>query len=298
MELTRFGARTPQEEILFVLERDGGFILEDLAPSGAIEVALSERGPWLGLPARESPLGNNAFTGMQTLRTSALVRKSRACGELAMNPLVLGIVDRILGPQCSRFQLSFTQAIAIAPGERAQMIHRDTWMYPLKRPGPEVFINAIWAASEFTETNGATVIFPGSHLWQEERRPTPADARACASMEPGSCFVYFGSVLHGGGGNVTSNQTRIGLAFGYALGWLRQEENQYLAVPPEIAKQLPVELQRLIGYCEHAPFLGWTEGQDPKLFHGGCSREHYETKIQGGRSTSVRDALRERKMDR
>jgi ectoine hydroxylase-related dioxygenase (phytanoyl-CoA dioxygenase family) len=214
-----------------------------------------------------------------------------------MNTRVLEIVDRVLGPQCARFQLSFTQAIAIGPGEHAQVLHRDTWMYPLKRPGPEVFVNAIWAASEFTNENGATVVFPGSHLWPDERRVTRADAPTCAAMRRGSCFVYFGSVLHGGGANVTNDQTRVGIAFGYTLGWLRQEENQYLAVPPDVAKGLPLELQRLIGYCEHIPFLGWSEGQDHALFRGGRSREEYETHIEGGRSTSVRAVLRERKSD-
>jgi ectoine hydroxylase-related dioxygenase (phytanoyl-CoA dioxygenase family) len=32
-------------------------------------------------------------------------------------------------------------------------------------------------------------------------------------------------------------------------GWLRQEENQYLAVPPEVAKNLPVRIQKLLGYA-------------------------------------------------
>ncbi len=297
MELARFGPHADADAVVSVLEREGGVVLEDLVPSSAIDSALSELAPWLGLPVRESPLGNNSFTGMRTLRTSALIRKSRACGELAMSPLVLEIVDHVLGPQCARFQLSFTQAIAIAPGERAQVVHRDTWMYPLKRPGPEVFVNVMWAASDFTKVNGATVLYPGSHLWPEERRATPADALTCASMKPGSCFVYLGSAIHGGGANVTKDQTRIGLAFGYTLGWLRQEENQYLAVPPEIAKQLPIEFQRLIGYCEHAPLLGWTEGEDVALFRGGRSREHYETGIQGGRSKSLGDVVREGRID-
>lgn len=297
MEFTRFGPQADADAIVSVLEREGGVVLEDLVPSGAIDRALSELAPWLGLPVHASPLGNNIFTGMRTLRTSALIRKSRACGELATSPLVLEIIDRVLGPQCARFQLSFTQAIAIAPGERAQVVHRDTWMYPLKRPGPEVFVNVMWAASDFTKENGATVLYPGSHLWQEDRRSTPAEPPTSASMKPGSCFVYLGSAIHGGGANVTNDQTRIGLAFGYTLGWLRQEENQYLAVPPEIAKQLPLELQRLIGYCEHPPLLGWTEGEDVALFRGGRTREHYETRIQGGRSKSLSDVVREGKIE-
>ena len=292
MQLQRFEALSSAPAAHEALERDGAVILEGAAPLGLVDAARAELSPWLGIPVTESPMGNNVFTGMRTLRTSALIRKSRACGELAMNPVVLELVDRVLGPQCARFQLSFTQAIAIGPGERAQAIHRDTTMYPLRRPGPEVFVNVIWAATDFTTANGATVVFPGSHLWPEQRVPGVEEGRAHAAMPRGACVVYYGSVLHGGGANVTLDETRIGFAFGYTLGWLRQEENQYLAVPPEIARGLSPDLQRLLGYAEHYPFLGWYEGQDPGLARGGRFRERYETAIEGGRSKTLAEILR------
>ena len=55
-------------------------------------------------------------------------------------------------------------------------------------------------------------------------------------MQAGSVFIYTGSVLHGGGTNVTE-QPRLGVFLHYAPSWLRQEENQYLSCPPEIAKK-------------------------------------------------------------
>jgi ectoine hydroxylase-related dioxygenase (phytanoyl-CoA dioxygenase family) len=105
-------------------------------------------------------------------------------------------------------------------------------------------------------------------------------------MPRGSVVIYYGSVFHGGGANST-DVPRIGIAFGYTLGWLRQEENQYLAVPPERARSLSPELQRLIGYCEHYPFLGWYEGQDDKLARGGEFRKEYTTAIVGGGAQTV-----------
>jgi ectoine hydroxylase-related dioxygenase (phytanoyl-CoA dioxygenase family) len=299
MNLESFSHDADVIEVCEALERDGAVVMRGAPGAGElVDEARAELAPWLSLPVGESPMGNNAFTGLKTLRTSALIRKSRACGALAMSAPVLAVVDRVLGPQCSRFQLSFTQAISIAPGERAQVVHRDTTMYPFRRPGPEVFVNVIWAATPFTEANGATVVFPGSHRWPEGRRATADDAKAFAAMPRGACVVYYGSVIHGGGANTTSDETRVGLAFGYTLGWLRQEENQYLAVPPDVAQHLPPDLQRLIGYAEHAPFLGWTEGQDDALFRGGSFREHYETSVQGGRSKSVGEIMSEGKLKR
>ena len=74
-------------------------------------------------------------------------------------------------------------------------------------------------------------------------------------MRKGSLLFFMGSLLHGGGAN-RSNAARLGLINTYALGWLRQEVNQYLAVPPEIAARYDETIRRLLGYTKHGRFLG------------------------------------------
>ena len=54
----------------------------------------------------------------------------------------------------------------------------------------------------------------------------------------------------------------MGLNITYCLGWLRQEENQYLSCPPHIAKDLDPELQGLLGYTMGNYALGYYS--DPK----------------------------------
>jgi ectoine hydroxylase-related dioxygenase (phytanoyl-CoA dioxygenase family) len=71
-----------------------------------------------------------------------------------------------------------------------------------------------------------------------------------AVMPKGSLLLYMGTTLHGGGANRT-DKSRAGLINTYALGWLRQEENQYLNVPREIAEQHSETIQRLMGYQMH-----------------------------------------------
>ena len=48
----------------------------------------------------------------------------------------------------------------------------------------------------------------------------------------------------------------MGLINTYALGWLRQEENHYLAIPREIADSYPERIRKLMGYEPHGPILG------------------------------------------
>jgi ectoine hydroxylase-related dioxygenase (phytanoyl-CoA dioxygenase family) len=75
-------------------------------------------------------------------------------------------------------------------------------------------------------------------------------------MTKGSVFIYSGSVLHAGGEN-RSNAARLGLNLTYCLGWLRQEENQYLSCPPDIAKDFDPVLQDLLGYTQGEYALGY-----------------------------------------
>ena len=96
--------------------------------------------------------------------------------------------------------------------------------------------NTIWALTDFTEENGATRVVPGSIKWPDNRKIEGREI-ACAEMRRGSALLYTGSVFHGAGAN-QSGADRVGMNLTYSLAWLRQEENQYLSCPPEIAKDL------------------------------------------------------------
>ena len=70
-------------------------------------------------------------------------------------------------------------------------------------------------------------------------------------------------LLHGGGAN-TSDGVRQGVNITYAVGWVRQEENQFLACPPEVARELDDDLLRMMGYQQGAFALGYVgDQQDP-----------------------------------
>jgi ectoine hydroxylase-related dioxygenase (phytanoyl-CoA dioxygenase family) len=145
--------------------------------------------------------------------------------------------------------------IRIMPGQEAQAIHRDRWAWGTHLKGVEPQLNTIWALTDFTVENGATQVIPASIDWEDSRQPTP-DEITHAKMKRGSVLVYSGTVFHGGGANVSTTD-RWGLNITYALGWLRQEENQYLSCPPEIARTLETDLQHLIGYAMGSYALGY-----------------------------------------
>ncbi|MDG2481930.1 MAG: phytanoyl-CoA dioxygenase family protein [Alphaproteobacteria bacterium] len=197
-----------------------------------------------------------------------MLAKSTAARELVIHPVVLALCDLTLLPFSTNYQLNFSGVMHLAPGAAAQNLHRDGLLYPVKHPCPPMIMPAMWALSDFTSENGGTQIVLGSHIREHHRQPYH-DEIARAAMPAGSVLIYTGGTSHGGGEN-SSDVTRTGMALQYCWSWLRQEENQYLANPPEIAREYPERLQRLIGYDFGGPYLGFYDGDNPhRIFEPG-----------------------------
>jgi len=263
-ELTRLDAKSDVDEIVGIVQSDGALILENVLTPGQVDQTLAEIMPYV----EATKPGTDDFTGRHTRRTGALVARSATCRELIMNPTVRASAKQFLAPWCERIQLHLSQVICIGPGQPAQAIHRDRWAWGTHLKGVEPQFNTIWALTDFTEENGATQVVPGSVDWPDNRKIRSAEV-CQAEMSKGSVLLYSGSVFHGGGEN-RSDHARFGLNLTYALGWLRQEENQYLSCPPEIAKTLEPELQELIGYTLGGYALGYytpplSPGEGPEL---------------------------------
>ena len=235
MAVPRLAADANVDEVEAQLRDAGCVIVEGLAPPGLLDRIADELEPYL---AATQP-GGDDFAGRNTRRTGALIARSPAFRELAAHPLVLGALDRVLADHATSYQLHLTQVIEIGPAEPAQPVHRDQWAFDFFAfpAGFEVECHTMWALSEFTEENGATRVIPGSHRGPTGCDPTSTETIA-AEMPQGSVLLYVGSLYHGGGAN-HSDAPRRGINVGYTLSWLRQEENQYLACPPEVARGSP-----------------------------------------------------------
>ncbi len=241
------------------LARDGCAVVDGAVDRDVLDRFHSEMQPYLDA----TPAGVDAFSGHHTRRTGGLIARSPTARELVMHPAVLPVVERVLA-HGTTFHLHLTQVIAIGPGEDAQAIHRDQWafdFFPFPT-GYEVQCNTLWALTDFTEANGATRVVPGSHRLEDKRSFTPADTEP-AEMAAGSVLLYTGALYHGGGAN-RSDAVRMGINLTYALSWLRQEENQYLSVPLDLARTLPDDLLRVMGYARGAYALGYVDDlRDP-----------------------------------
>jgi hypothetical protein len=259
MAVQHLPADTDPAIVAEIVKGEGAVVVDGVVSSDLLDSIEAELRPYL----QATPLGPDDFSGFLTRRTGSLIARSPSARQLVMHPLALGTTSKLLA-HATNFQLHLTQAISIGPGQPAQAIHKDRWafdFFPFPT-GYEVQCNTIWALTEFTEANGATRIALGSNTADDTQAFTQDDTEP-AEMERGSVLFYSGSVNHGGGANRT-DRVRVGLNITYNLAWLRQEENQYLATPREMAQTLPVELLRLMGYDRGAYALGYIDDlRDP-----------------------------------
>ena len=280
-EVKHVSIDTPIEEILNILDEDAGLIIDNYLNQDNLEFIKNDLKPYLEVTKN----GQDEFTGFETKRVGALMARSKTCQDLALDPFINQMADSFLGPHCESYQLHFTSAIQIGPGESSQILHRDRGVWGGYIPRKiETQFSTVWAINDFTKENGATQVVPGSHKWHKDRQPLPEEI-AYAEMQAGSVFIYTGSVLHGGGTNNT-DEPRLGVFLHYAPSWLRQEENQYLSCPPEVAKDFSPELRSLIGYSKGGYVLGFfTDPEDkegklesvsPEKIFGG-SKDQYES---------------------
>ena len=282
MSIKHLTAIAAPDDVAAALAQDGAVIVDQLVTPVVMDTVAEELRPFI----EATRFGPDDFAGRNTKRTGGLVGRSQGCRDLVMNPLVLATTKKVLAHAMS-FQLHLTQVIAIGPGEPAQPIHRDQWAFDFF-PFPkdyEVQCNTLWAMTDFTEQNGGTRVVPGSNHFEDKLQFREEDSIA-AEMTKGSVLLYTGAVYHGGGAN-RSEATRVGINITYNLSWLRQEENQYLSVPLEIAKTLPVDLLRLMGYSRGAYALGYVDDlRDPiavvrpDLAHSGLGDEETKQRMR------------------
>jgi ectoine hydroxylase-related dioxygenase (phytanoyl-CoA dioxygenase family) len=248
-------AATSPDEVADGMASDGYVIVEGVLSPAEVEAARRD----LQRVLNETPTGRNDFEGFSTQRVYALFAKTRSFDAIAIDPLVLGVLDRAL----VHYQLSAPVGIQIGPGEKAQILHRDESVYPLPQPHPNVVVNSMWPLDDFTEANGATRLVPGSHRWEPGQRPGPEAEIVVAEMPAGSAMFYLGNLWHGGGAN-TTDKPRLGVILEYVVSWLRPQENHCLAVPRTVIAGLPERLQELLGYNIYPPFLGYVDGRHPR----------------------------------
>lgn len=255
------------EDVIAIIDRDGGVIIENFLDEGQLAGMREDLLPLI----EQQSTGRDDFFGKSTRRLSGLFAKTRYSADVVTHALYVPAAEHFVCVPQHRWlgdnyvevtcglQVGMGQAIQIGPGEGGQDLHRDDGAFFWSRSfGREARLQVMLALTDFTAENGGTMVVPGSHRWDDERRPLAEEAIP-TEMKAGSALLFLGGVYHGGGTNRTENEWRTGVTYSLDASFVRQEENHYLALRPELVASYPEQVQRLLGWSMSGRALGWIE---------------------------------------
>ena len=268
--------------IINTIARDGAVIATGFTDLQTLAQVNAETQPWL---AEDKPLEISVFPP-ETRRCNRLIGRSPTAREKWLQRLELTrVVNHFVCKTTKSFYddevqiettyptLSLSVTLEIGPGAKGQRLHRDDRVYHNEhrdqistgyQQGSDVELGLLIAGVQTTVENGATLVIPGSHLWDDERPPKRSEV-VYATMQPGEALIFLGSTYHAGGYNTTTDQKRPVHALFFCRGTHRQEENQYLAYNSEEVREWSEEIQKLAGWDVSKPNLGYVDFLSPLM---------------------------------
>ncbi|KAG7529661.1 hypothetical protein FFLO_05505 [Filobasidium floriforme] len=293
--LVTIDAGEPLQAILDIIARDGGVIVSNFLPPDLLKETMTSIEPYFRgrttykSKATHNELGQDFFPE-GSLRVYALLAKiPEQLVKIMRLDVWQGIMSRFLNdeyasytgsnliPQKSGYMLASTAALRLVPGAKPQPLHRDQIAYQTRpdasNPLFTPMVGCLIAGSKCTKKNGATAVIPGSHLWPPSRAPKVEEC-TYAEMEPGSALFTLGSTYHGAGENKCDPTDPDALRTLFAVfgqrDYFRQDQDEVLSTPIEIARKLPEDILKIAGYHKAVGGVGYVEDhQSPVEFlHG------------------------------
>ncbi|MCY4129921.1 MAG: phytanoyl-CoA dioxygenase family protein [Gammaproteobacteria bacterium] len=231
--------------------REQGFaIIEGLISEERLRQAKQDADKFL----EESPIQKQGPRGPVNPRMCKdLFRRTRAFDDLYSIPVVLSVVEEVLGGESNEhlrevwggsIQFAYCMLKDVVPGEGPREFHQDDVLYPVPRPHKSIAVNTLLALDDFTEETGATLVVPKSHTWSEPVSQTPE--YEVAEMPAGSLLLLDGAIWHNSGTNTTQAQYRRALNTYYSSRWLRPLGGPYLGLTTTELEDLSPELRAII----------------------------------------------------
>ena len=142
MSLTYFDPHVDTADVVQALRRDGAAVVtKQIAPELADAVLAELRTPF----DEVGKFDESDFNGYTTLRVSGVLGVSPTSAELVAHARVMEVADGILLDHCINYRIGSLTAIEIHPGETDQYLHVDDGIYPVRMPGMQLQISAMWA---------------------------------------------------------------------------------------------------------------------------------------------------------
>ena len=195
--------------------------------------------------------------GTGNVRVWNLLNRGSVFVELVQHPLVLELLEEVLGPQAL---LSGISANIAEPGSEGGALHADQGGYPPPWPAEPQGLNFTWLLDDFTADNGATEMVPGSHRREDPSKP-PLERPLPATAPAETVVALESRVWHRTGSNLSEAPRAAAFAW-YVRPIYRTQENWFLALNDDVLEGASDELLTLLGY--RTEVLGTVYGRSPR----------------------------------
>tara|TARA_Y100000588_G_C14178352_1_gene892449 strand:- start:424 stop:1194 length:771 start_codon:yes stop_codon:yes gene_type:complete len=228
------------------LDEKGFVLLENMLTSDETD-ALRERAMAVADAERAADNGFVYIDG-HAQRVWNLVNKGEIFEQAIQRPEILGFMRHLLGDTVTLS--SFTVNI-ISPGADATDYHLDRPLsdVPVPRASWPFSANSMWFLDDFTATNGATWVVPGSHkrLVDVPDAGVEYDDAVQALGPRGSVMIMNGSIWHRSGAN-TSAGDRVALLGFFCRAFLKPQQDHLRLVGEEVVARATPTLRQLLGH--------------------------------------------------
>ena len=184
-----------------------------------------------------------------------LLNKAPDCGKLVEHPVVIKLVQETLGAECV---LSDCSATSIGSHTGGGAWHVNVPLGQLSEPLPDFPLTTqnAWMLDEFTTTNGATQVVPGSHLTRRKPKWGEQEEEGVILTAPaGSVAIWLSNTWHRSGPNSSDGPRRAILCY-YCRSWVKSFIDYRSTLKPEVAGTFSPYLRYLLGFSAHAPVRG------------------------------------------
>ncbi|MDP5144993.1 phytanoyl-CoA dioxygenase family protein [Shewanella sp. ULN5] len=178
-----------------------------------------------------------------------LHNKSMDWFKLFEHPNVIDLLDVALKQgsynDLEPYYLNNISARCPLNGNQGQQLHIDSGLpgvnYCLK-------VNVVWLLDDFTASNGATRLVPGSQNWTEyPENGKQHPAEILITGKQGGALIFNANLWHGGGPNVTDS-SRWALLLGYARWFIKPSFDFMKNTPEYIYAQMSHNQKQLLGF--------------------------------------------------
>jgi hypothetical protein len=185
-QISKLPATATVEEVIEILDRDGGAILTDFVSQA--DLTFIERDTMSNLGNPDDRNGFERFIPKETILIGGLVGKSKVLENLCLHPLLKGLREEFFTDKMYTVRedtrspvqidplLSISLSFRIQYGAPRQRLHRDDVINLIEHDRPFQLnkvsqFACLVAGVETTRENGATMFVPGSHRWDDVRKP-------------------------------------------------------------------------------------------------------------------------------